>query len=260
MITLATESPAPVGNFAALRKQAALRFFFLVGTPFFIWVLARMEWPVQTAAQLLKALTYWVMQFEVWLSAPAVSVPLMVGAAVLWLALTTQSVLGLAELDAADAPNEGTVAKALVVYQRGRIVENTLVIAALGAVVLALLSWAAKVIHDVTSNEALTVLLGMGLIAMGFVMTSPLANIVLPKALRQPWNTVAGEIHAEAALRFFGDSPWSTGEGSTSWSLSQYRKVLLYNLARRAGALDQVRHALGMDTASSTRQAEEASD
>lgn len=247
MTTLALESPAPVGNFASLRKQAAFRFFLLAGSPLFIWVLAQIQWPVQTAAQLIKAVTYWVMQFELWLSAPVISVPLMAGAAVFWLALTTQSVLSLAELDSTAEPNGETVAKAIAIYQRGQLVEVTLFNAGLGAVALALLSLFAKFVHGVYVNEELTLFLALGLIFIGLMLISPLLNVVLPKALRQPWHTEKGESRAMDALMFFSDTPWSSGSGSTSWSLSQYRMVLLYNLARRAGALDQVRQALGLE-------------
>lgn len=89
MTSLATAPLAPVGNFSELRKQAALRFLLLVGAPLFILGLSRMAWPVQTLVQLIKAASYAVMTFEVWLSAPQVSGPLLTGFVVLWLALTT---------------------------------------------------------------------------------------------------------------------------------------------------------------------------
>lgn len=260
MITLATEPISPVRNFAALRQQAALRFFFLVGSPLFIWVLAQMEWPIQTLGQLIKAALYAVMSFEVWLSAPEVCGPLLTGFVVLWLALTTQSVLSMAELHAAPTPDEEAVTRGLAIYRRNLLMQRALGVVLGCSLVIALFSWLAKVVYAVSSDESLTIGLAFALLGLALLAVSPVANIVLPKALRQPWRTEEGKIRALAAIKFFEQTPWSNDGCSATWSLPQYGLVLLHDLARRAGALDQLSHALNLDTAACNPEPEDAND
>lgn len=257
MTSLATAPLAPVGNFSELRKQAALRFFLLVGAPLFIWGLARMAWNAQTLVQLIKAASYAVMSFEVWLSAPQVSGPLLTGFVVLWLALTTQSVLGIAELHTSPNPDEKAVERGLAIYRRIRLMRHALAAVVSISVTLAVLSGCAKWVHGVDSSESLTAWMTFIMLGLAVLAVSPLANVVLPRALRNPWATEEGSLRAGAALQFFGESPWSGDQGSVTWSLPQYGQVLLYDLARRAGALDQVRHALNLQTKASPSCSEE---
>lgn len=245
-MTTSTPFTAPLPSFASLRIQAAGRFLAIVGAPFLAWALSRIDGSVPDMGTPLKALAYKVMEFEMWLSAPQVSAPLLAGFVVLWLAVTTQSVLSLAELHATPYPDGRVVERGLAAYRRNRIVQDSLDYVLVGSVALALLSWGAKWVHGVDSNEALTLGLAFAMLAMGLVAVSPVVNIVLPNALRRPWKTEEGRLRAGAALRFFGESSWADTDYPASWPLSQYCQVLLYDLARRANALDRVRQALAL--------------
>lgn len=250
---------------ATTATPAVAGFSLAIEQPGFpAWALSWINWPLSFLDTLLMAhnltlptlvalisalsttlspLAYAVIDLELSLSTPQVSAPLITSFAALWLALTIRDVRQLAELQATANPDKDTTELALAVFQRGTLIQGSVQGVVTGALVLGALAGGSKLLLGIESSNVLTTGLMLGLLGLLILAETPLANIFLPSALREPWNTKEGRRKAEAAMAFFNDSPWSHGARAT-WALPQYRQVLLYDLACRANALNQVRQAL----------------